>query len=315
MKYLFTALLLLSFIGTDLSAQAQQFPEELTLKNIFHEPFIPGTRPSFSHYSPDGKTIYFSWSDSATSDQDLFQVGLSGKNQKEAPEDVVRNYELSPDKKHVLYTKDGDLILANSKFEDQRVIVASKGYDYNPVWNQDGSQFAFVQNGDVWISGVEDAFIKQITAKEEDEPSYSVSGWAGNKLLLSQFDNSDNKEYFFPEYAGQYVETGATRRGIPNRIFSVAPVDSGDVEVVLEHRGYVNADISANGQHFALDIIDAPMKKRQDRSIQYSRSQLQCPFRGFHERLAVRHQHGICPGYGATHVSERTGWVESYLYC
>jgi len=176
MKHLFTALLLLLFIGADLSAQAQRFPDELTLKEIFHEPFIPGTRPSFSHFSPDGKTIYFSWSDSATSDQELFQVGLSGKNQKEAPEDVVRNYEMSPDGRHVLFTEDGDLILANSKFEEQRLIVASKDFDYNPVWNTDGSRFAFVQNGDVWISGVEQAFVKQITNKEEDEPGYTVAG-------------------------------------------------------------------------------------------------------------------------------------------
>lgn len=263
MKHLFTALVMVLFIGADLTAQAQQFPDELTLKDIFHEPFIPGTRPSFSHFSPDGRTIYFSWSDSATSDRELFQVGLSGKNQKEAPEGVVRNYERSPDGKHVLFTEDGDLILANSKFEEQRLIVASKDFDYNPVWNADGTQFAFVQNGDVWISGVEVAFIKQITNKAEDDPGYSVAGWAGNKLLLSQYDSSDYTEYYFPEYAGQYVETGSTRRGIPNRIFSVAPIDSGDVEVILEHKGYVSSDISATGKHFALDIIDAPMKKRR----------------------------------------------------
>lgn len=80
MKKLSSLLLLIVFLGVEVNAQ--QFPDALTMKDIFHEPFIPGTRPSFSHFSPDGKTIYFNWSDSANSDMDLFQVGLSGRNQR-----------------------------------------------------------------------------------------------------------------------------------------------------------------------------------------------------------------------------------------
>lgn len=261
MKKLFALILLVVFAGAE--TQAQQFPESLTLKDIFHEPFIPGTRPSFSHFSPDGKTVYFNWSDSATSDTELFQVGLTGKNQQEAPEKVVRNYELSPDGQHVLYTDKGDLVLADVNFENERVIVATKDPDYSPVWNKDGSKFAFVKKGDVWISGVEEAFIKQITVKEEDAPNYNVEGWAGDKLVLSQWDNSEYKEYYFPEYVGKYVKTGADDRGIPTRIVSIAPVDSGKIEVIHEHKGYLNTDISASGKFLAIDYIDPPMKERK----------------------------------------------------
>jgi len=260
MKKLVAVIFLLLFAGIEVAAQ--QFPDKLTMKDIFHEPFIPGTRPSFSHFSPDGKTIYFNWSDSATSNTELFQVGLSGKNQKKAPKDIVRNYELSPDGTKLLYTESGDLMLADADFENERLVVASKGFDYNPVWNPNGTKFAFVQNGDVWISGVEEAYIKQVTNKKDDEPNYSVAGWAGDKIVLSQWDTSEYEEYYFPEYAGTLVETGATRRGIPSRVISIASIDSGGVTEIFDHHGYLGVDVSASGKFVAIDATDPPQKRR-----------------------------------------------------
>ncbi|WP_428235850.1 prolyl oligopeptidase family serine peptidase [Gracilimonas sp.] len=260
MKKLLSLSFVLLLFGADLNAQ--QFPEQLEFKDIFHEPFIPGARPSFSHFSPDGKTIYYTWSDSATSDTDLFRVGLSGKNQQKAEDNVIRNYELSPNGNHVLYTKDGDLVLADKSFENERVIVASKGFDYDPVWSADGSRFAFVQNGDVWVSGVEQAFMKQITNRKEDRPGYNVEHWAGNKLVITQTDRSDYREVFFPEYADTFVEPRGDGRGIPTRMVSIAGVDSGDVEIIFTHKGYLDTDVSSSGNHLAIDYLDPAMKNR-----------------------------------------------------
>ena len=261
MKKLIPITLALLLFGADLFAQ--QFPEKLTMKDIFHEPFIPGTRPSFSHFSPDGKTIYYSASDSATSDTDLYQVGLSGRNKQEAPNDVVRNYELSPDGNHVLYIENGDLVLADKDFENKRVVVASKGFDYSPEWSADGSRFAFIQNGDVWVSGVEQAFMKQITDREEGRAGYGIEGWAGDKLVLSQTDRSDYRAVYFPEYNDTFVDPGRSSRGIPTRVISIAGVDSGDVEIIFTHKGYLNTSVSASGNFLAIDQIDPPMKNRK----------------------------------------------------
>ncbi|HBQ58856.1 MAG TPA: S9 family peptidase, partial [Balneolaceae bacterium] len=112
-------------------------------------------------------------------------------------------------------------------------------------------------------SGVKEAFIKQITEREEERPGYSVEGWAGNRLILSQTDRSDYKEYFFPEYAGTYVDPGETQRGIPTRIVSVADVDSGNVEIIYTKKGYLSTEISGNGKYLALDLMDPPMKNRE----------------------------------------------------
>lgn len=245
------------------TVEAQQFPEKLTLKDIFHEPFIPGTRPSFSHFSPDGKTIYFSWSDSATSNTDVYQVGLSGKNFQKAPDDLVHNFELSPDGNKLLFARNGDLVLADRNFKNQRIIIASKGADYSPKWNPGGSEFAFIMEGDVWVAGADQSYMKQITQRKEDDPRFSIEHWAGDFLVLSQTDRSDYKEYYFPEYAGQYVKTGATDRGIPTNIISVIHKDSANVQPILTHKGYLDTDVSASGHYLAIDTIDPPMKNRK----------------------------------------------------
>ena len=260
MKKLLSILLLFLFVG--IGAKAQDYPDALSLKDIFHEPYLPGIRPAFAGFSPDGKTIYYRASDSTMSEMDLYQIGLSGKNRKEAPDDLIRNYELSPNGDHLLYTERGNLVLADADFENKRVIVASKGFDYNPVWNAEGTRFAFVQNGDIWISGVEEAYIKQITNRRNGEPGYSIVGWGSDELVLSQWDSSDYEEYYFPEYAGRLVDPGASRRGIPSRIISVAPIDSGEVEVLVDHKGYLSADVSASGNYLAVDATDPPQKKR-----------------------------------------------------
>lgn len=261
MKHLLRSFLLLILLIPAVQAQDS---EKLTLKDIFHEPFIPGNRPSFSHFSPAGNTIYFWWADSLVANTKLYQVGLSGKNQKEAPKDLVRGFTLSPQGDKVIYSKNGNLVLADINFENERVIVDSKGRDYSPVWKADGTAFAFIQDGDIWIAGVEQPYIKQVTKRGKDEPAYFISGWADDEyLVLRQTDNSNAKEYYFPEYVGHYVETGATRRGIPTQIITLAEIESGKITELLKREGYARSEISSDGKYVAIDWQDGAQKKRE----------------------------------------------------
>lgn len=255
-------LLLLLFI-TISTAFSQQGVDTLSLESIFYEPLLAGNRPGLVRFSPDQQTIYYQGNDSAMMDNELFRVDLSGANREEAPEDFERGYNLSPDGKQLAYVDEGDIWLADPSFENSRKIVNSSEREYNIVWSPDSKRLAFVQNGDAWIIDINQAGFTQVTNKKQDEPGYSVSGWAGNdKLVMRQFDNSDNREYYFPEYVNQYVQTGSTRRGIARQIVSVAHLDSIHVELVFEGKGYVNASASVNGQYLALDHIDADQKNR-----------------------------------------------------
>lgn len=255
-------LLTLLFIAPNI-IQAQTPLDTLSLKSIFHEPYIPGNRPSFVAFSNDGKYVYYNWQKEGEDKSSMYQVDLKGKNLDDAPEDLVRSFTPSPDGKKIVYQKKGDIAIADADFGNERILIASKGFDYNATWNNDGSKVAFVANGDVWIAGVKESGIKQVTNKKEDEPGYRISGWSTTgKLLLSQSDNSDSREYYFPEYVGTYVKTGSSTRGIGSFIVSVVDIETGKITKLLDGKGFPRSDISPSGRYAALDLIDAPMKHR-----------------------------------------------------
>lgn len=244
--------------------QAQSSVEDLTLKSIFHEPFIPGTRPSFAGFSPDGRTVYFNWNDSSKAETSLYQVEVNGRNLQKADEDIQRNFTLSPDRKKMIFGREGNIILADADFKNERVLVSSKGFDFGAQWSPDGKHVAYVQGGNVWVIGVETSSIKQITSKRNDEPNFSIADWVGNsRLLLRQNDTSDYITVYFPDYLPTMVDPGQSRRGIPTTTISMVDLDSTKVEKLLTERGRVATSVSASGKYLAIDATDAPMKNRQ----------------------------------------------------
>lgn len=263
MKTLSPLFLILLFLLPN-SPKAQTPLDTLSLKSIFHEPYLLGVRPSFATFSPDGKHVYFNWNEEAKSGNSLYRVDLKGRGLEKAPKSFNRFYSLSPNGKQLIFQKKGDLVLADQNFEKERILVQTKSFDFGATWSPSGNKVAYVANGDVWITGVSESLIQQITGKKEDESNYSIGGWAGEShFLVSQSDNSDHKEYFFPEYAGKYVKDGSSRRGVPSLAISVAHIDSGSVSEIYKKKGWTSYDISANGKFVAIDWTDAAMKERE----------------------------------------------------
>ena len=247
-----------------LAATAQQGVDTLSLKSIFYEPLLAGHRPNLVRFAPTEPVIYYQANDSSMMENELFKVELNGQNRVEAKEeDFRRGYKLSPNGNHLAYTKEGDIWIADPDFNNARKLISSSKREYNVVWSPDSKQLAFVQEGDVWVTGINKSMLTQVTAKKDADPGYSISGWAGNdRLILQQYDNSDSKTYYFPEYVNQYVQTGSARRGIARQIVSVAATDSLHVRPIFDGKEFVNTSASADGNYLALDRIDADMKNR-----------------------------------------------------
>ncbi|WP_138430861.1 S9 family peptidase [Fodinibius saliphilus] len=245
-------------------AQAQTSLDTLSLKSIFYEPLLAGNRPDFNTFSPDGEYIYYQANDSAMAKEELFQVDLNGTKRKPAPKNIQRRFTVSPSGKKLLYNKKGDLWIANIDFENKKQLTDSEIPEYSPSWSPNGNRIAFVMEGDVWILDINSSQLKQVTNTSKEELRYNITSWAGeDKLILSQYDTSDYEEYYFPDYVGHYVETGATRRGIAKRTYSVAYLDSSKIDLLFEQKGYVSSSVSSGGQYLALDIMDAAMKNRK----------------------------------------------------
>ena len=262
MKYLSKLLIVIFFIPA--VSQAQAGLDTLSLESIFYEPLLAGNRPDFSSFSPDLSHVYYHTNDSSMSDEEFFQVTLKGTNSKPVPDKVERSFDVSPDEKKLVYNEDGDIWIADLNFENKIQLIDSETSEYNATWSPDSRRIAFVREGDVMILNIETAQLVEVTNKKEDETSYSIVDWAGNnKLILSQYDTSDYKEYYFPEYVDQYVETGATRRGVARQIISVADLDSSNIEKLFEQKGYVSTSVSNDGHYLAIDAMGPPMEKRR----------------------------------------------------
>jgi dipeptidyl aminopeptidase/acylaminoacyl peptidase len=255
--------LLIVFLLIPIVSQAQAGIDTLSMESIFYDPLLAGNRPDFTAFSPDLSRIYYQSNDSAMSKEEYFQVDFKGQNRQPAPDSMIYRFNVSPDGKKLIYSKQADIWLADSKFENKHQLIKSKSREYGVIWGPESRRIAFIQDGDAWIMNIDSPKLIQVTNKKEDEASYRIVDWAGeSKLILSQYDTSDYQEYYFPEYVGKYVQPGASRRGIARRIISVAHLDSNSVKQLYEKKGYLDTSVSADGQYLAVDAMDSPMKKR-----------------------------------------------------
>jgi len=246
-------------------AGAQSGLDTLTLKDIFHEPVLPGVRPSFSGFSPDLNDIYFSWNDSAYYETGLYKTDLRGSEPVKMDEDeTVTNYAISPDGSLIVYTKDGDLYISDPAISDSIRIVSTKSGEYGPRWSPDSKKIAFVRDGDIWITDVTMPEIRQITKRDTAAPEYSVIAWAGNeRLIAQQSDDSDYRTIYFPEYVDTFVKAGESARGIPVTAFTAIELDSIDIDTLRHGRFRSSVSASRSGRYIAIDQSDDALKHRQ----------------------------------------------------
>lgn len=312
MKFYIKLLFLLLVIP--LTSSAQTGLDTLKLKTIFYEPLLAGNRPDFISFSPDMTHIYYQANDSSMIEEERMQVKLNGTSRQPGPEAYVRGFDTSPNGKKIVYEDNGDIWIANLHFNNKQQLIDSELSEYDASWSPDSRHIAFVQEGDVWMMNVKTAKLTQITAKDEDEPGYSITAWAGNdKLVLVQLDTSDYKEYYFPEYIEQYVQTGATRRGVGTRMISIAYLDSMKIEQLYEQKGYVSTSVSSSGRYVAIDLIDPAMKYREIKVFDIQNSKIKTVFRDSTDGWLYGTDMEFAPnGNKLMFQSEQDGWNHIY---
>jgi dipeptidyl aminopeptidase/acylaminoacyl peptidase len=247
---------------------AQTGIDTLQLKTIFDEPFLPGNRPTPAGFDPTGRTVYFNWNDSAFAANKVYKINVDGSNLRETPqsEQMLRRGTVSPDKKRILYTDSGNLMVAHSDGSNARVLVASMGNDNSGIWSSNGDRVAYISNGDVWVIDLNQAQIRQVTRRESGAPGYILRSWANNDsiLVVSQTDNRDNREIFFPEYIDTFVSPGGSRRGVATISLHTIHIESRKLETLLTGKVSLRGvAVSPSGRYVLTDQADEYLKNRE----------------------------------------------------
>ena len=254
------------------AAPAAAETAELSFEQIFTEPHLPGVRPQPSFFSPDGGHFYFTWNDSSHAERGLYRVPVGGGDWETVPEGFPRRFDTSPDGSRVLYTRDGDLMTASSRigedglFEDERTLASPGARVGSYGWSPDGRHAAWQAGGEIWVMDLDGPAATRVAGEPEGGPSYSFTGWVGNdRLLLTRTDRSGNRTVYFPEYVDEFVQPGASSRGIPRVSWHVQHIDSASARLFQETNGWTSSDVSPSGRYVALDVTDDAMKHREIR--------------------------------------------------
>jgi len=261
-RSLLLAFITLSFSFAELTYSQTDNPDQLTLENIFLEPVIPGIRPSLHSFSGDQESIYFSWNDSAYFDTGLYKMDVT-ERVAQSKEDVDRAVH-SPNNRRIAYTRNGSLFISNHDGSGKREIFTSEENLTRLNWAPNSREIAFAKGGDVWVANTVQPGIVQVTQKDDEEPNFSLSGWAGNNaLILTQSDYSDALTVYFPTYLDELVTPGESTRGIPSVKVMLADLESGEKSTLLDgvHRSSYGA--SQSGRFIAIDYADAALKERE----------------------------------------------------
>ena len=262
-KFVVGIALLVTLLTSSSIVSAQK--KSPTLETIFHEPYSFGVRPSFEAFSFDDKKVYFEWNDSSYSVTSLYQVDLDGNNVTKAPKDIDLSFIPSPDNKKRAFTREGDLWIANYDGTNEQRLAYTKDRESNPMWSADSKAIAYQYKNGIWIYYL-DGTTREVFQSSGSEKTYQLRGWAlGNQAIVaSVVDRSELREVYFPEYNGKFVETGATKKGIPAQEIFVAYIDSVRQHKLFEGTFWLDGlTISPSGKTLIADILDPEMKQRQ----------------------------------------------------
>lgn len=316
MKYLhYSILILFSYfiLFPAGETQAQSDSLELSLESIFLEPMIPGIRPSLRYFSADQQTVYISWNDSSYYDTSLYELALDGGAPVKV-DDIDRPVH-SPNNRMIAYTMDGNLYVSRPDGNGKRMIFKSENPVYSITWAPNSRHIAFAKSGDIWVTDIAQPGIEQVTNRQNGESSYSLIGWAGNgALILNQSDYSDARTIYFPEYAGEFVEPGASTRGIPAVSLYHANLEAGTIDTLMTgvHRSSIGA--SYTGRFVAIDSSGAALKDRDILLYDNNQNSRTTIFTDTTDGWLHDRDMEFAPGSEKMFfLSEQTGWNHLYL--
>jgi dipeptidyl aminopeptidase/acylaminoacyl peptidase len=261
MKLLFS-FFLLSLFSANTFAQGL---DTLQLETIFEKPYLSGVRPDIRAFTPDQKHLLADLKPADSSRSDRYKISLRDGDKKVWSSDHPSRFFISPNNKQVAFIDEGDVWISDISFKNMHKLTRTDDREYNLTWSPNSKRLAFVKDGDVWVFNTDPFSITQVTSATEDEPGYYIQAWAGDNdhLIVSQYNNSDHRDVYFPEYEGTFVKPGSSKRGISEVTIKQLAIDSTGSRILLQDKFWTSTiTVSGDGQQIVVDRVVPDMKKR-----------------------------------------------------
>ncbi|MEZ5428148.1 MAG: alpha/beta fold hydrolase [Pyrinomonadaceae bacterium] len=240
-----------------LNLQAQN----LSVKEIMHEPSIAGMRPAGESLSPDGKWVVYLWNAEGKDPPDLYLVPADAGSPAQrilSPRDLIApksepkpenkldyglvledaftesqrnqigNIDWSPDSTRILFSQNGDLYILKIGEKKPRRLTRTSGFEGGADWLDD-RRILFSQGGNLFVMDTGEFSLVQVSREANPQRFISVFGATPSKngefVAYTVSDGSAQRALFVPNYLDEYVETPSVRRGWTKQKVLVAKLD------------------------------------------------------------------------------------------
>jgi len=226
----------------------------LDLERLYRDPRPFGIPPRLVRWAPGGPArLAFLWNDRGVKARDLWTWAPgdakprlvvdhrrleAGPVRDDAVEELretarlddegIDSYAWSPDGSRLLLSYGGDLFVVDPGGEDLRRLTRTAAPEIDPQWFPDGRRVGFVRDNDLWVLGVDDGSLVQLTSDGTEtllngRPDYIAleevgfrSAWTpspGGKLVaFVQYDTSPVAVLSIPDVLGDRVRCRHQRR-------------------------------------------------------------------------------------------------------
>jgi dipeptidyl aminopeptidase/acylaminoacyl peptidase len=154
-----------------LFATAAFATEPLTVDFIMQGNALAGYEPREVRWSPDGRSVYFSWkqaSEPLEKEFDTYVVGRDGSGLRKLTEAEAKDAPPSSgvwtrDRSRAVYADEGDLFLYAGGAVHRRALTNTIEAESNPRFTQDERHVTFVRANNLFVLSLEDGSVVQMT--------------------------------------------------------------------------------------------------------------------------------------------------------
>jgi dipeptidyl aminopeptidase/acylaminoacyl peptidase len=175
---------------------AEKFP--LTVDNIMRGPGLVGYPPVQIRWSNDSDRIFFQWKQSGDKQDaplDTYVAGRDGSPPRkltdaEANQAPPAAGDISRDRRHTVFSREGDLFLYDSSNGQVRQITNTTDAETDPHFLPDGKRIYFTRGGNLFVMSLETGGLEQITdIRAAGSPQAMKPAGAG-----AEFEDRDGAE-------------------------------------------------------------------------------------------------------------------------